>query len=83
MDAASKWEALPIRKQNEFFEHWVQPFLRKANKVCVIISDAMRYEIGEELLSLVRQEDRYSAELSRHLRCCLSYTQLGMAALFT
>jgi uncharacterized protein (TIGR02687 family) len=81
VDAASKWEALPIRKQNEFFEHWVQPFLRKANKVCVIISDAMRYEIGEELLSLVRQEDRYSAELEPALSMLPSYTQLGMAAL--
>lgn len=81
VDAASKWEALPVRKQNEFFEHWVQPFLRKDNKVCVIISDAMRFEIGDELLSLIRQEDRYSAELEPVLSMLPSYTQLGMAAL--
>ena len=81
VDAASKWEALPVRKQNEFFEHWVRPFLRKDNKVCVIISDAMRYEIGDELLSLIRQEDRYSAELEPALSMLPSYTQLGMAAL--
>jgi hypothetical protein len=70
VDAASKWEAFPLRKQKEFFEHWVRPFLRKDNKVCVIISDAMRYEIGDELLSLIRQEDRYSAELEPAFRCC-------------
>ena len=81
VDAASKWEAFPVRKQNEFFEHWVQPFLRKDNKVCVIISDAMRYEIGDELLSLIRQEDRYSAELEPALSMLPSYTQIGMAAL--
>ena len=81
VDAASKWEATPVFKQNEFFEHWVRPFLRKDNKVCVIISDAMRYEVGEELLGLIRQEDRYSAELEPALSMLPSYTQLGMAAL--
>jgi uncharacterized protein (TIGR02687 family) len=81
VDAASKWEASPVRGQQHFFEHWVRPFLRKENKVCVIISDAMRYEIGDELLSLIRQEDRYSAELEPALSMLPSYTQLGMAAL--
>lgn len=81
VDTASKWEAFPVRKQKEFFENWVRPFLRKDNKVCVIISDAMRYEIGDELLSLIRQEDRYSAELEPALSMLPSYTQLGMAAL--
>ncbi len=81
VDSASKWEASPVRRQREFFEHWVRPFLRKDNKVCVIISDAMRYEIGEELLSLIRQEDRYSAEIEPALSMLPSYTQLGMAAL--
>lgn len=81
VDEASKWEAFPVRKQKEFFEHWVRPFLRKGNKVCVIISDAMRYEVGDELLSLIRQEDRYSAELEPALSMLPSYTQLGMAAL--
>ncbi|MRR28952.1 BREX-1 system phosphatase PglZ type A [bacterium] len=81
VDVASKWEASPVRSQKHFFEHWVRPFLRKDNKVCVIISDAMRYEIGDELLSLIRQEDRYSAELEPALSMLPSYTQLGMAAL--
>lgn len=81
VDAITKWEAFPVRKQNDFFEHWVRPFLRKDNKICVIISDAMRYEIGDELLSLIRQEDRYSPELEPALSMLPSYTQLGMAAL--
>jgi len=81
VDAASRWEAFPVHRQNEFFDQWVRPFLQKDKKVCVIISDAMRYEIGDELLSLIRQEDRYSAEIEPALSMLPSYTQLGMAAL--
>jgi uncharacterized protein (TIGR02687 family) len=81
VDAATQWDATPIPLQRNFFEHWVRPFLRRDNKVCVIISDAMRYEIGDELLSLIRQEDRYGAELEPALSMLPSYTQLGMAAL--
>ena len=81
VDTTSKWEAFPVIKQSTFFEHWVRPFLHKDIKVCVLISDAMRYEIGDELLTLIRQEDRYSAELEPALSMLPSYTQLGMAAL--
>ncbi len=81
VEETAKWDAYPVSKQNKFFENRVRPFLRKDNKICVIISDAMRYEIGEELLNLIRQEDRYSAELEPELSMLPSYTQLGMAAL--
>jgi uncharacterized protein (TIGR02687 family) len=81
VDSSARWEAYPVVQQNTFFEHWVRPFLLKDKRVCVIISDAMRYEIGDELLSLIRQEDRYSAELKPALSMLPSYTQLGMAAL--
>ena len=81
VDGASGWDALPLPKQREFFERWVQPFLDKDNKVCVIVSDALRYEIGHELMGLIRQEDRYDAELEAALAMLPSYTQLGMAAL--
>ena len=36
----------------------------KGNKIFVVISDALRYEVGEELLRLIRQEDRYDASRS-------------------
>ena len=81
VDATSQWDASPFPLQRKFFERWVQPFVAKDNKVCVIISDAMRYEIGDELLSLIRQEDRYSAELEVAVAMLPSYTQLCMAAL--
>lgn len=81
VDSTNVWKAAPVHLQRNFFEHWVRPFLNKDNKVCVIISDALRYEIGDELLSLIRREDRYSAEIDVALSMLPSYTQLGMAAL--
>jgi uncharacterized protein (TIGR02687 family) len=81
VDAASKWDAAPVSLQRNFYDRWIVPFLNKDNKVFVIISDALRYEIGEELLSLVRQEERYSAELEPALSMLPSYTQLCMAAM--
>jgi uncharacterized protein (TIGR02687 family) len=76
-----KWAAPPIPLQKDFFADWVEPFLEKDKKVCVIISDAMRYEIGAELQRLIRKEDRFGAELQASLSMLPSYTQLGMAAL--
>jgi uncharacterized protein (TIGR02687 family) len=81
VESSNCWEAAPIHSQTQFYEHWVMPHLRKDNKVCVIISDALRYEIAEELLGLIRREDKYSANLDPMLSMLPSYTQLGMAAL--
>jgi uncharacterized protein (TIGR02687 family) len=81
VDACSRWAAPPVKPQTAFYTEFVRPFLRKGNKVAVVISDAMRYEIGEELLGLIRREDRYDAEIRALLSVLPSYTQLGMAAL--
>lgn len=81
VDKAEKWNVPSVLLQKDFFEHRVQPFVKKKKKICVIVSDALRYEIGDELLRLIRQEDRYEAELSFMLSMLPSYTQLGMAAL--
>jgi len=81
VDAAEQWSVPGTYPQREFFDRRIKPFLEKDNKVFVIISDALRYEIGEELLSLVRQEDRYEGEIEPMLAMLPSYTQLGMAAL--
>ncbi|PIG09749.1 BREX-1 system phosphatase PglZ type A [Comamonas sp. 26] len=67
--------------QADFYERFVQPALSRKGKVCVLISDAFRYEVGEELQSLIRREDRFDAELVPALSCLPSYTQLGMASL--
>jgi len=81
VDDVSMWDATPIMLQKNFFDRHVRPVLQKDKKIYVIISDAFRYEIGDELLSLIRQEDRYEATLEPALAMLPSYTQLGMAAL--
>lgn len=81
VDAAPLWDAPPITLQRNFFRRWVQPFVDRKTKVCVLISDAFRYEIGEELQSLIRQEDKFEASLEPALSMLPSYTQLGMASL--
>jgi uncharacterized protein (TIGR02687 family) len=76
-----KWEVPGITMQRHFFQTCVRPFLDKGNKVFVIVSDALRYEAGEELVTLIRQEDRFDATIQPALSMLPSYTQLGMAAL--
>jgi uncharacterized protein (TIGR02687 family) len=81
VDSCQHWEAAPFLSQSQFFDRFVRPYLERKGKVCVLISDAFRYEVGEELQSLIRREDRFDAELVPALACLPSYTQLGMAAL--
>ncbi|MEM7133183.1 MAG: BREX-1 system phosphatase PglZ type A [Chloroflexota bacterium] len=81
VDAATHWRAPGIQAQQDFYRDQVLPFLQRDKKVFVIISDAMRYEIGQELAQRMRQEDRFEASVAPALTMLPSYTQLGMAAL--
>lgn len=81
IDSSDKWLISSIPAQQTFFNNWVKPFLDKKKKICVIISDAMRYEIGHELKNKISTQDRYNAKLETALSTLPSYTQLGMAAL--
>lgn len=81
VDRCQRWQATTALSQLDFYELCVRPYLAKNNKICVIIADALRYEIAEELARLIRQEDRYEATLRPGLSVLPSYTKLGMAAL--
>ena len=70
-----------ITYQPKFFNNYVEPFIRKNNKVVVIISDAMRYELGEDLTKQINQNNRFSASIEPMVSVLPSFTQLGMAAL--
>lgn len=56
------------------------PLSNEKNKVAVVISDALRYEIGAELRDLLTSEG-FMADLEHLIAPLPSYTQLGMAAL--
>jgi len=80
IDKTKSWDAAPLFNQKEFFDHWVTDELR-TNKIAVLISDALRYEVGQELSEIIQGEEGYSASLEPMLAMLPSYTQLGMAAL--
>ena len=75
------WQIDSVDRQLDFYRVQADAFRRKDQKVCVIISDALRYEVADECLSRIRMIDRFEAELTPMLGVLPSYTQLGMAAL--
>jgi uncharacterized protein (TIGR02687 family) len=82
VDQVDKWRSTVLRPQTAFYSRYVEPLVRDGDKkAVVIISDALRYEVADELGSLIRQEDRFDANLESVLGVLPGYTQLGMAAL--
>ncbi|GAA0724083.1 BREX-1 system phosphatase PglZ type A [Dactylosporangium roseum] len=76
------WRSTALRSQTGFYAGYVEPLVRDGDKkAVVIVSDALRYEVADELGSRIRQEDRFDATLDAVLGVLPSYTQLGMAAL--
>ena len=63
VDQAESWSVPGVLRQRDFFTDRVQPYLDRNNKIFVIVSDALRYEIAEEFVRLIRKEDRYEAEI--------------------
>lgn len=82
VDQVDRWRSSALRSQASFYSGYVEPLVRDGDKkAVVIISDALRYEVADELGSRIRQEDRFDATLDAVLGVLPSYTQLGMAAL--
>ena len=85
----TSWSAL-MQQQEKWYSHntqlkfWksqIMPYIQQSKKIFVIISDALRYEVAAELMSLIRKEDRFEAELSAIAGTLPSITSIGMAAL--
>ncbi len=70
------------KSQFHFFNSIVKSkYINQKKKVFVIISDAMRFEIGEELHRRINLQNRFESNLDYRITGLPSYTQLGMAAL--
>lgn len=68
--------------QWNFFKQTIQPILEKeSTRVFVIISDALRYEIGSELCERLNERVNGEASVSPLASSLPTYTQLGMASL--
>jgi TIGR02687 family protein len=82
VEGMEHWQINSVPSATSFFTDQVsRPWLDKGKKIVVIVSDALRYEVGQELARRISQEDRFMAQLSAMLSVLPSYTQLGMAAL--
>lgn len=78
-----KWQLDGIGNQQDFYQQIVAPYLAKGDerRMFVIISDALRYEVADELKSQINSRERIEATISSQLGVLPSYTKLGMASL--
>lgn len=80
---SEEYDTYPETRQEDFFEHYVKPFMRESGggRVIVIISDGMRYECARELLDNLALDEKCDAKISHMLSVLPSETTLGMASL--
>jgi uncharacterized protein (TIGR02687 family) len=69
---------LDVPQQTDFYQNLVEP---AENRIFVIISDAMRYEVAVELAQELQQENQSKVELSSVEGIFPTITKFGMAAL--
>lgn len=81
IDNLDTWHIPSVTMQRDFFSTYIKPVLAKKQKIYVVISDTLRYEVGDELVSLIRQEDMFESTIESAISMLPSYTQLGMASL--
>lgn len=76
------WKLPDVTPQQAFYERNVLPlFDGGVKRVFVLISDALRYEVAQELVQHTNSKSRFKASLDGMLGVLPSYTALGMAAL--
>ncbi len=81
VDQTQNWRSLPVNLQKDFFRDKVLSLIQSNVKVAVIISDALRFEVANELAGRVEEAGRFSTEVEWMAGMLPSYTALGMAAL--
>lgn len=70
-----------IPRQIDFFMSSVEPAVRAGKRACVIISDALRYEVAVELAETLERSTKGSCELTSMQATFPSITPCGMASL--
>ncbi|SDT09111.1 TIGR02687 family protein [Paenibacillaceae bacterium GAS479] len=77
----SSWLLPGIQNQKDFYRSFVAPKIHNGDRVFVIISDALRYEIAGELTDKLNSETTGSCDIQPLLGVVPSVTKLGMASL--
>lgn len=72
-----------IQQQRIFFHYYIKNLINRGCTAVAVISDALRYEIGEEIACKINAspQQKLAAQVSPLLAAAPTYTQLGMAAL--
>ncbi len=73
-----KYDDIPTKKQYDFFKNNLKDF---DYKIVVIISDALRYELGTELFDDLMADNKNTVSIEPYMASIPSYTNLGMANL--
>lgn len=80
-DLASLGYVSEIRRQRDFYAHYIRPLASKSTRAFVIISDALRYEVAAELSETLVRSTKGTAKLESMQAIFPSITKFGMAAL--
>lgn len=70
-----------LPQQQDFYDHYVSPAKGSGSRVYVIVSDALRYEVAQELTEQLVQRTKGTAKISARQGIFPSVTKFGMAAL--
>lgn len=70
-----------VNKQRDFYRRYVSPHVSKGNRVFVVISDALRFEVAAELSEVLSHKTKGKATLEAFQAAFPSITKFGMAAL--
>lgn len=82
VDTVERWWTPELKSQTSFYDNYISPLISGGHKkAVVVISDALRYEVAEELTTRLQGENKFSASIEAVLGVLPSYTQLGMASL--
>ncbi|MDI6705670.1 MAG: BREX-1 system phosphatase PglZ type A [Bacillota bacterium] len=77
----SQWVLSTEISQQNFCKRVVSSYLQRGDKLFVIISDGLRYEVAQELCDQLNTEHKGVVSLDTMFGVIPSYTVLGMAAL--
>ncbi|MGN8842998.1 BREX-1 system phosphatase PglZ type A [Niallia sp. HCP3S3_B10] len=75
------WSLPGIKNQQHFYSSFIDSKVRNGERVFVIVSDAMRYEIGVELADRLNTETMGVCDVETLLGVVPSITKLGMPSL--
>lgn len=80
-ELATNQRLIGIPNQEDFYRDYVKPIVTSGSRVFVIISDALRYEVGVDLTGLLLRETKGTAKITAIQSVLPSVTKFGMAAL--